>query len=397
MLYMGFYAISIYLSVLWLVIYLNNRKIIFSNPTIKNFPSISFLIPAYNEAKTIGRCIKSILNIDYPKDKLKVIVINDGSKDNTAEVAGRFRKFGVSVLNKKNGGKASALNHAMKHVNTDLVACMDADSIATKDYLKKVVGYLKNANVAAVTTSTKILTTRTLMQKIQWVEYMISIIFRKLLAVFDCQFAVPGTGGVYKTSVLRKVGSFDETSKTEDMEIAMRMYSKGYKIENSIDAYVFTDCPSGFKALFKQRMRWYMGYMTNFRKYSFMMFNKKYGNFGIFYMPMTVVWIGLLISLFLFILYNLMFLPLFYFYRIGFMLPQISFSVFSLDSFNLAASISMTFGLVLILLGIRTSNVGNIAGRNKFYLSYIVFYPYLFAFFWLSAVILSFLGVEKKW
>src|SRR3972149_3481688 len=319
--YMGFYVVSIYLSVLWVIIYLENRKVIFKYPVAKILPAITFLLPAYNESKTIGRCIKSLLDLDYPKNKMKIIVVNDGSTDNTAKIASKFKKHGVVLLNKKNGGKASALNYGMKYVNTELVACMDTDSVATKDYLKKIVGYFGRNNIAAVTTSTKILNTKTIMQQIQWAEYLISMIFRKLLAILECQFAVPGTGSVYKTSVLRKVGLFDVTNNTEDMEIAMRLHSKGYKIENSIDAYVYTDCPKSFTDLLKQRMRWYRGYLFNFRKYSFMIFNRKYGNFGVFYIPMTLLWTSFIIGLFLISVYSFIFTPISYLFKIGLIIP----------------------------------------------------------------------------
>ena len=74
------------------------------------FPFVSVIVPAYNEEKTITGTVHSLLNLDYPKDKLEIIIIDDGSTDSTLEIARKFEKNGVIVFSKKNGGKATALN-----------------------------------------------------------------------------------------------------------------------------------------------------------------------------------------------------------------------------------------------------------------------------------------------
>jgi cellulose synthase/poly-beta-1,6-N-acetylglucosamine synthase-like glycosyltransferase len=403
--YLGIYFIIIYLSLIWLIIFIENRKSIFKNPAVKNFPNITFLVPAHNEEKNIENCIKSLLNLNYPKEKVKIIVINDGSTDRTEEIVSKFKKFGVKILNKehkKGEGKATALNYGMRHVDTELVACMDADSIAERNYLIKTVGYLEDSEVAAVTPAVKITSVKSIVSKIQWTEYLVSLVFRKLFAIFNCQFTIPGAGGIYKTEILRKIGCFDPKSLTEDMEIAMRMQSLGYKIENCLDAYVYTGYPNNFKTLFKQRMRWYRGYIENFKKYFFMMFKEKYGNFGAFFMPITIIWIFIIVLMFVLQINDIVFNSIDMLLKLSltnysFIMTIPTISLFSFESLKLAFSIQLIFGFVLTWIGIKTSGVEKVKRRKFYYALYILSYPFLFAFFWTSAIILDVLRVEKRW
>jgi len=399
--YLFFSMVAIYLSVVWIVVYLQNKKSLFKYPKILNFPSVTFLVPAYNEEKHIGECLRSLIRLDYPKDKLKIIVINDGSKDKTGETARKFK--GVTVLDKKNeGSKAAALNYGMKFVDTELVACMDADSMPSKNYLKKVIGHFNDESVGAVTSAVKIKKISTLVSKIQWVEYLMSVIFRKLFAILDCQFVVPGPGGIYRTEVLKKVGNFETENLTEDMEMALRLKVNGYKIENCLDAYVYTVCPTDFKSLFKQRMRWYRGYLENFKKYSYVFFNPKYGNFGVFFMPVTIIWIFIIITLLLvqvgsFIADSVKSLVFWSLINYGFTMPDFYINLFRIDSVFLALTISLLVGLLLSWIGIKTGGVERIKGRKFFYVIYMIAYSPLFSFFWLCAVVLHVLGVKRKW
>ena len=399
--YLMFSLVAIYLSIVWIVVYIENKKILFKNKKLTRFPSVTFLVPAYNEEKHIGECLKKLVNLDYPKDKLKIIVINDGSKDKTAEIAKKFK--GVTVIDKKNeGSKAAALNFGMKFVDTELVACMDADSFASKDYLKKVVSQFNDKKVGAVSSAVKVKEITNFSSKIQWVEYLMSVIFRKLFAILDCQFVVPGPGGIYRTEVLRKVGKFETDNLTEDMEMALRLKVNGYKIENCLNAYVYTACPTDFKALFKQRMRWYRGYLENFKKYFYVFLNPKYGNFGVFFMPITLFWIFIIITLLLIQVGNIIYessrsLIFWSLINYGFIMPDFSFNLFKIDSVFLALTMCLFVGLVLTWIGIKTGGKEEVKERKFYYVLYMIVYSPLFSFFWLSAVVLHLLGVKRKW
>ena len=409
--FLAFNVVAIYLSMIWLVVYLANRKTLFKVPIAKKTPTLTFLVPAFNEEKHIEKCLKHILNLDYPKDKIKIIVINDGSTDRTVEIVKKFKK--IKLINKETrGGKAAALNYAIPFIDTDLTVCMDADSFATENYLKKIVGYFNDPNVSAVTTAIKIKDLSTIYGKIQWVEYLVSIVFRKLFAILDCQFVVPGAGGIYRSSVIKELGGFDTKSLTEDMEIALRMQSKGYKIESSLDSYVYTECPKNFKSLFKQRMRWYRGYLENFKKYFYLFLNPKYGNLGMFFMPMTVIWIGGITIMLLMQIWNLIYqtangLVMWNLINNAFTWPKLSFDIFifNIDSLIMSVTtttlvvgiISLATGLIISWVGIRSSGVERIKRRKVFYAFYFLIYPILFSFFWLCAIIMNIFRVRKRW
>jgi poly-beta-1,6-N-acetyl-D-glucosamine synthase len=394
--------IGVYLSMVWLIVYFQNRKNLFDRPRNTRCPSVTFLVPAYNEEKHIANCLKSILNLDYPKDKLKIIVINDGSTDRTAEIAKKFK--GVRVVSRKpnSGQKAVAMNFGMKYVNTELVACMDADSFATRDYLKKVTSYFNDREIGAVSSAVKVNKVTTLVSKVQWVEYLMSVVFRKLFALLDCQFVVPGPGGIYRTKVLRQIGSFEIDNLTEDMEMALRLQVNGYKIASCLDAYVYTACPEDFKSLFKQRMRWYRGYLENFAKYFNLFLNPDYGNFGMFFLPSTIIWIAIVVVLFAVQMGSFAYdsaRGLFYWSLINYELnfPSFGFNIFSIDSIFLSLTIATFIGLLLSWIGIKTGGSDNVKGRKFFYVIYIFVYPLLFAFFWFCAVMMHIFKVRGKW
>jgi len=399
--YLLIYGIILYCSVLWLTVFLKNKKKMLINPKPKRFPSITFLVPAYNEEKNIERCLKSILNLNYPKDKLKVIVIDDGSTDNTAKIVRKFKK--VKLIRQKNSGKAAAINNGLKHVRTELVACMDADSFPDKNYLLRMIGFIEKKSVAAVTPAMKVLNTDSIFQKIQWVEYVWAIFLRKIFSFFDCQYVTPGPGSIYKKEVLEKIGGFDENNLTEDMEIAFRIVDHGYKIENSINAYVYTNAPENFKGLFNQRLRWYRGYIQNAAKYSHMIINPKYGNLGFFILPINFIWMFIL-SFLLFSLIFRFFLDSFTnfinwsYINFALMPLEIKINLFLIDFYTYFGILFLIFSFIYVWLSvIYAGEKLDIKRKFKFYVNYILIYPYLISIFWVMSIIYEILRVERKW
>ncbi|MEM5766183.1 MAG: glycosyltransferase family 2 protein [Candidatus Aenigmatarchaeota archaeon] len=399
--YLIVYSIMIYCSVLWFTVFFKNRKNFFFNPKPSKFPSITFLIPVHNGEKNIGKCLKSILRLNYPKDKLKIIVIDDGSTDKTAKIVNKFKQ--VKLIRQKKSGKAAALNNGLRHVKTKLVACMDDDSFPKKDFLLKMIGHMENSGVASVTPAIKVFKPKTLMQKIQWVEYLWSIFLRKLFNFFDCQYVTPGPGSIYKTSVLKKIGGFDENNLAEDTEIALRLVKKGYRIENSVDAYVYTQAPSNFKKLFNQRLRWYRGYIQNVFKYFDMVANPKYGNLGFFVLPINFVWMFILGFLFFSLLFTFTWNSAKYlinWYHIKFALiqPEIRFDIFLVDFYTYFFFLFSVISLFTLWASVAFSRENvQLNKKLSFYLSYVFIYPFLISIFWISSIIYELVGVKRKW
>jgi cellulose synthase/poly-beta-1,6-N-acetylglucosamine synthase-like glycosyltransferase len=405
LMYLGVYMVIFYSSILWLTAFFHYWKQFFKRIELKKFPTISFLIPAYNEGNNIRKCIKSLLNLDYPKEKVKIFVIDDGSEDDTRKIViGIAKKLkNVKLLKQDHRGKGAAINNGLKHVKSDLVACMDADSSPNKNYLKKIVGYFSDKEIGAITPALKITKTDTIIRKTQWLEYLFSIFLRKLFCFFQCQYVAPGPGSVYRTSILKKIGGFDETSMTEDMEIAFRLIDRGYRIENCVDAYVKTDSPENFKKLFKQRVRWYRGYIQNVKKYFHMVLNPKFGNLGMFLLPMNFVWMFTLFFLLVAPLYTLVNNSITYLINWGYinyyLFPiKIEMNILSIDFYSFFSVLFFILTGLIILFSIRSSKEKiNIRKRFDFYLLFIFLYPILISLSWISSIIFEIFGVKRRW
>ncbi len=247
----------------------------------------TIVIPAFNEEKNIGKTISSALKLDYPKSKIKIVVVDDGSTDNTLKVAREFEKehSNVKVISQKNIGKGASLNKVLKQTNTDLFIVFDSDSRIEKDALKKIVPYFKEEDVAAVSPFMKVEKPKTLLQKVQYLEYLLFSFLRKIHSSINSIYVIPGPFSVYKTSILKELNGFDEKSIVEDQEIAWRLQKEGYKILQNVNVNVYTVSPDTLKKLVKQRKRWYKGALQTIIQHKDALFNLKLGDFGLFQAP----------------------------------------------------------------------------------------------------------------
>src|SRR3989344_9241253 len=180
--------ISLFFEVFLLITYLEVKDEIKQEDEmllrdLSRFPSVTVIVPSLNEEKTVRATIESILNLDYPKDKLSVILVNDVATDFTLAVFNEFNDNSqVTVLSKENGGKHTAVNKALENVTTDLVGCLDADSFVTREALKKIVPFFDDTAVMAVTPSIKIHEPKGMLEHIQKTEYSWSIFLRRMLS-----------------------------------------------------------------------------------------------------------------------------------------------------------------------------------------------------------------------
>jgi cellulose synthase/poly-beta-1,6-N-acetylglucosamine synthase-like glycosyltransferase len=243
--------------------YLKHGKKVKKDPKPTRFPTVSVLIPAYNSEKTIAQCIESVLNLNYPK-KIQVLVVDDGSTDNTGKIA---KKYPIKYLRVKHGGKSRAMNKGLKKIKSELVATLDSDSFVSSDALIKMIGYLEDPNTAAVIPAIKIHNTNKMLERLQNIEYIYAAFLRKLFTFFNALFVVPGPFSVFKRKVFEELGDFDEDNLTEDMEMGLRILDAGYQIHSSLNAEVHTVAPEGVLDLMKQRFRWYIGNLRNISAY----------------------------------------------------------------------------------------------------------------------------------
>jgi len=249
-------------------------------------PLVSIVMPAYNEEKFIVPSIRTILDLDYPKDRLELIIVDDGSTDNTYKVAKAFEAANIRVLTKQNGGKGAALNFGIKKAKGELVATMDADSYVTRGTVLGLIPYFSEKDVMAVTPAVKIRESSSWLKEFQRVEYLMILFSRKLLSFIDSVPVTPGPFSMFRREVFEKIGYFDEHNLVEDQEIALRIQAANFKIRSSMSADVYTEPPDNMSDLITQRVRWQRGGIRNYWKYRHMM-KPEYGDFGMYFVPLN--------------------------------------------------------------------------------------------------------------
>ncbi len=408
LLFWAMYFISFYMSV-FIILTLFERKIRKNPAQSGALPFVSVLVPAYNEGKTISSTLNSLLALDYPKGKLEIVVINDGSTDATKKIVEDiYTKQGVVLINQKNKGKAAAMNNGIKRAHGELVACLDADSFVQKDTMKKMVGFFADLSVAAVTPILKVNAPETLLQKAQWLEYVLYTFLKMILASIQCLNVTPGPFSIYRKKHVLEVGGFDENSIVEDQEIACRLQKQHFKIMQSIDGNVLTVAPRTIKELYIQRRRWYKGTVINLYKYRSMMLNKEYGDFGVFQMP----------SLLVGIITPFVILPLFLSYTIS---PIVSFLRhvylaglnisldFEIHNFMTNYLISLDYAKLFIIaivfiISVWLMMLAHKNTREKLAFSsvvplvfFFIIYYILLSFMWAGAMLELAFGKNKKW
>src|SRR3989344_8719297 len=280
--YIGFFAASYY--AISLITFYRKKDLDRLSDDFK----VSIIIPAYNEEKSIERTIQSALSLHYPKNRLEIIVVDDGSKDKTFSLAKKFSSKVVKVYSKKNGGKGSALNYGIDRAMGEIIVSMDADSFVQEDALKRMVVFFENPKVMAVTPSMGVYKPKGFLQRIQHIEYYMGVFLRKSFATVNAIHITPGAFSAYRKSFFQKYGGYDEHNITEDLEMGLRIQSKGYHTENCPEAPAYTNAPRTFRELTLQRRRWYFGQVRNLWSYR-RIISSKYGDLGAFVIPTAIL------------------------------------------------------------------------------------------------------------
>lgn len=366
------------------------------------FPSVTIIIPCWNEESTVSGTIESVLALDYPKDKLNLIVVDDGSTDNTWQVIQKFANYPqVTISKKENGGKHDALNHGLAMATTDLVGCLDADSFVEKNALTEMVRVFNgDKEIMAVTPTIIVKSPETIIQKMQHAEYNIVAFLRRMQSPLDAIQVAPGPFSIFKREVFEKIGIYKKAYNMEDMELTLRMQANHMKIRSAHKAHVYTVPPHTTQGLYKQRLRWVSGGIKNNIDYRFMFFKRDYGIFGMLMLPLSFS------AVFVF-LYNFGFLTTHLIHTITNKVVEISTIGFSaltphFDVFFFSTDFAMLLSYVFLLLTIVLSMNGAKIVTGKFQFSkniiyLVVFYGFL-APFWVSRGVFNatFHG-ESKW
>ena len=255
-------------------------------------PKVAVLIPAYNEEKVIVRTVRAALNSNYPN--LHVIVIDDGSRDRTLEVARaafvREAAAGrVLILTKPNAGKAEALNYGIEHIeDAELFVGIDADTIIASDAISRLVPHFINPEVGAIAGNAKVGNRVNLWTRWQALEYITSQNFeRRALDVLGAVSVVPGAIGAWRVSAVREVGGYQIDTVAEDADLTMALLRRGYRVEYEDMALAYTEAPTTANGLMRQRFRWSFGILQAVYKHS-EVFGRK-GALGFVALPNIVI------------------------------------------------------------------------------------------------------------
>lgn len=247
---------------------------------IQHYPDITILVAAYNEGNNILSTIDSIAKQHYP-GKMRTIIVNDGSSDDTAAkvktMLGQYKWLKLLDLT-ENGGKAAALNKALKLVKTDLTITIDGDSYLYKDALANLVErYCSDpADTKAVAGAVLVRNSReNIVTKAQEWDYFHGIAaIKRLQSLYQGTLVAQGAFSIYDTAVLRECGGWAEVVG-EDIVLTWAILEKGYRVGYAEDACLFTNAPNTWGQFFKQRNRWSRGLMEAFKSHWRMLFKPK--------------------------------------------------------------------------------------------------------------------------
>ena len=234
-------------------------------------PQVAVLVPAFNEETVIVRTIRSVLNSDYAN--LRVIMIDDGSTDNTFEVARAAFPEEIAgkrlmVLTKPNAGKAQALNYGLEHVTEEIYVGIDADTIIASDAVRQLVFHFADPRVGAVAGNAKVGNRVNLWTQWQALEYITSQNFeRRALDLFNVVTVVPGAIGAWRTEAVRKGGGYPINTVAEDADLTMNLLEQTYKVIYEDRALAFTEAPVNVHGLMRQRFRWSFGTLQSVFKH----------------------------------------------------------------------------------------------------------------------------------
>lgn len=406
--------VSIYIGLIsttfYIISYFEGKDRVRKKFSFEELPKVTVIIPAYNEEESIKRTIETALNSEYPKGRLEIIVVDDGSKDKTFEIAKKMQSSMVKVYTKKNGGKASALNLGISKASGEIIVTMDADTFINRDSLAKLVMPFKEGDVVSVTPSIYLHNPNNFWRKIQQLEYLTGIFLRKTFAIMNSVHITPGAFSAYRKSFFDKYGGYigmESGNLTEDLEMALRIQSKGFIIENAPDAVATTIGPGNFKALLIQRRRWYSGLIKNMQNYRYLL-SPKYGDMGLAVMP--VAWLSIFFTVYVLIrsIYQVIFQTAHQFY----LWNSLNFDFISMIKTNSSIinhaiftvlSKPYTWFLILFMvvsccyLFFAWKKTGAKKGIFAGYPLFVIFFALLFGFWWIVSIIYTLFNRRIDW
>jgi cellulose synthase/poly-beta-1,6-N-acetylglucosamine synthase-like glycosyltransferase/peptidoglycan/xylan/chitin deacetylase (PgdA/CDA1 family)/spore germination protein YaaH len=250
-------------------------------------PSVTIIVPAYNEERVIAATVRSLLDQVYAGE-LDIVVVDDGSPDDTYGVV--TRDFGhdarVTAFRKENGGKASALNFGIARAKGEIIVCLDADTQFTPTTVARLVAPMSDPTVGAVAGNAKVGNRHNIVTRWQALEYVTSQnLERRAFAVLNAITIVPGAVGAWRKAYVQAVGGFSDDTLAEDQDLTWSLGEEGVRVVYADDAIAYTEAPDTLRTLIRQRFRWSFGTLQSVWKHKKITFRPKYGSLGMIAMP----------------------------------------------------------------------------------------------------------------
>ena len=270
-------------------------------------PSVSVIVPAYNEERVVVNTIESLLKQDWTG--LEIVVVDDGSRDRTFEVAQEAFQANpaVRIFRKPNGGKASALNYGLGRATGEIVVALDADTIFEPDTVTNLLAPLADPDVAAVAGNAKVGNRINLVTRWQAIEYITSQnIDRRAFSLINGITVVPGAVGAWRRAQVLDAGGFSDATLAEDQDLTMTLLKRGWRVAYADHAIAWTEAPDTLRTLARQRFRWSFGTLQCAWKHREVLLRPRYGAFGMVAMPN--IWIFQLLFPFISPVADLLFL-----------------------------------------------------------------------------------------
>jgi biofilm PGA synthesis N-glycosyltransferase PgaC len=269
--------------------FLNNN--LANNRVLTSIPVISIIVPAYNEEKNIKRTLDSIIDSDYPAKE--IIVVDDGSTDLTYTIASQYmqshKNCKIAVMRKKNGGKVSAINYALRFAVGEIVIVIDADSIIQRNALRETVKEFQRPHVIAVAGKVKVLNPFNFLTKCTALELVLGAnLLRPAFSLLGIVMVVPGALGGFNKKRIMQYGLYDRDTVTEDFDLTVKIAKGGEKIVG-MSAISYTQAPTTLKAFYRQRTRWYRGIFQTLLKHNDALTSGRYGMLNRVGYPITVL------------------------------------------------------------------------------------------------------------
>jgi len=236
-------------------------------------PKFSILVAAKNEGLVLGRLLSRLVDLDYPKDRYEVLIVEDGSSDQTAKIGRDYETKFPNLIKffhrSSSTGKPAALNYGLGFASGEIAVVVDADNVPARDFLAKAIKYFDDPGVVAVQGITRpinkdenFITKLNAYEEAAWFRPYVQ--GKEMLGLF---IPLTGSCGFVRREILQKLGGWKDTSITEDIELAARIAKNKGRIRYAIDVISLQEYPFSMRQFIRQRTRWFRGYMETFVKY----------------------------------------------------------------------------------------------------------------------------------